>query len=370
MPDPMQDVAPQQHSAQTSPAFGGRRDRLTTTKLVHRTAFKACSGSQCKVPRRHRNIPAALRGSPDVSIVLSENFRALFYAPFYAAYARGAFGDAGVDVVLRPSPSPAAAVAALQAGEVDVIWGGPLRVMISHDSEPTTLDAELVCFADVVARDPFFVIGGKPRPDFRLADLAQVKFASVSEVSTPWICLADDLRRAGVDLGKLDRLSGPSMAETAAAVRDGTLAAAQLFQPYAEELLASGAGHVWYAAATRGLTAYTTLVTRRSTLTSRADELYRMTLGLYRTLGWFARTPAVEIARLLQSYFPDVAEPIFAGAIDRYRALGLWGADPVIRREGYDRLHAAMRAFGTLKSDVAYENAVDTTLAKRAVAAG
>ena len=36
------------------------------------------------------------------------------------------------------------------------------------------------------------------------------------------------------------------------------LDAVQVFQPYAEELLASGAGHLWYAAADRGLTAYTT----------------------------------------------------------------------------------------------------------------
>jgi NitT/TauT family transport system substrate-binding protein len=91
-----------------------------------------------------------------------------------------------------------------------------------------------------------------------------------------------------------------------------------------------------------------------------------MTQGLHRTLGWFARTPAIEIARLLKSYFPDVSEAIFAAAIERYRTLGLWGPDPVIRREGYDRLHAAMRAFGTLKRDVPYELCVDTNLAERA----
>ena len=132
-------------------------------------------------------------------IVLSENFRALFYAPFYAAYATGAFRDAGVEVELRPSPDPAAAARALRSGEVDVMWGGPLRVMIVHDSEP---DADLVCFADVVARDPFFVIGARPRPDFRVADLAKVRFATVSEVPTPWICLADDLRRARQGRGR------------------------------------------------------------------------------------------------------------------------------------------------------------------------
>ena len=296
-------------------------------------------------------------------IVLSENFRALFYAPFYAACATGAFRDAGVEVALRPSPDPAAAALALRSGEVDGMWGGPLRVMIVHDSEP---DADLVCFADVVARDPFFVIGARPRPDFRLTDLARVRFAPVSEVPTPWICLADDLRRAGVDLDRLDRVSGPSMADNAAAIRAGTLEAAQLFQPYAEELLASGAGHLWYAAATRGLTAYTTLVTRRATLERRADDLLKMTQGLHRTLGWFANTPAIDIARTLKSYFPDVSEAIFAAAIERYRTLGLWGPDPVIRREGYDRLHAAMRAFGTLKRDIPYELCVDTTLAERA----
>jgi NitT/TauT family transport system substrate-binding protein len=298
-------------------------------------------------------------------IVLSENFRALFYAPFYAALATGAFRDAGVEVTLKLSPDPTAAARALRAGEVDVMWGGPLRVMIAHDSEP---GADLVCFADVVARDPFFVIGNKPRPDFKLADLAKVTFATVSEVPTPWICLADDLRRAGVDIDRLDRISDATMAENAAALRAGTLEAAQLFQPYAEELLALGAGHVWYAAATRGLTAYTTLVTRRETLQRRADELLMMTRGLHHALGWFAATPATGIARALKSYFPDVNPAIFAAAIERYRKLGLWNTDPVIRREGYDRLHAAMRAFGTLKRDISFEACVDTSLAEKATA--
>lgn len=298
-------------------------------------------------------------------IVLSENFRALFYAPFYAAYATGAFKEAGVEVVLKPSPSPPDAARALRAGEVDVMWGGPLRVMITHDTEPT---ADLVCFCDVVARDPFFIIGARPKPDFRFADLVGQRFASVSEVPTPWICLEDDIRRAGVDPAKLDRLTKPSMAENAAALRAGKLDAIHVFQPYAEELVASGAGHVWYAAAMRGLTAYTTLVTRREVLAKRADELLAMTKGLYKTLRWFKETRGAEIAPLLKSFFPDVEQKIFAAAIDRYRALNLWAADPVIPREGYDRLQAAMRAGGALSKDIPFETSVDTALAEKAVA--
>lgn len=300
-----------------------------------------------------------------MAIVLSENFRALFYAPFYAAHATGAFARAGVEVELRPSPDPLAAARALRAGEVDVMWGGPLRVMIARDTDPTS---DVVCFCDVVARDPFFVIGTRPRPDFRLADLLSVKLATVSEVPTPWVCLQDDLRRAGIDPAKVDRVTDGTMGENETALREGRIDAIQVFQPYAERLISTGAGHVWYAAADRGLTAYTTLVTRRGLLESRADELSRMIRGVDATLKWFGTAPSFDIADAVQSFFPDVSRDLFAACIDRYRALGLWGADPVIRREGYDRLHAAMRSAGTLSKDIAFDDVVDTKLAAAAIA--
>jgi NitT/TauT family transport system substrate-binding protein len=301
-----------------------------------------------------------------MSIVLSENFRAFFYSPFYAAYATGAFRDAGVEVILKPSPSPEAASKALLAGEVDVMWGGPLRVMIVHDRDPA---ADLVCFCDVVARDPFFIIGANPRPDFRFTDLKTTTFATVSEVPTPWICLANDIRQTGIDPDSIDRITDRTMAENEAALRAGTVDAIQVFQPYAERLITSGAGHIWNAAATRGLTAYTTLVTRRETLVRRKDDLLAMTRGMDRTLQWFGTAPATEIAAVVKDFFPDVEPEIFAAGIDRYRALGLWGTDPVVRREGYDRLHAAMRAEGTLRRDIPFETAVDIDLARQAIGA-
>jgi NitT/TauT family transport system substrate-binding protein len=298
-------------------------------------------------------------------IVLSENFRALFYAPFYAAHEIGAFKAEGVDVAHRDTANPGQATADLLAGRTDVMWGGPLRVLLTHQSDPAS---DIVCFCDVVARDPFFVIGREPRPGFAPADLLGLRFARVSEVPTPWLCLQDDLRRAGVDPTALNMAADASMADNAAALRAGKLDAVQLFQPYAEELLASGAGHVWYAAANRGLTAYTTLVTRRATLLSRREELLAMVRALYRALRWIRATPGEEVARTLAGYFPDVPAPIFAAAIDRYRTLELYGPDPVTRREGFDRLAAAMLSGGALKAPIPFEDCVDNSLAEAAVA--
>ena len=297
-----------------------------------------------------------------VMIVLSENFRALFYAPFYAAHAIGAYAGEGVQVELRNSPSPAQTAADLRAGRVDVMWGGPLRVLLTLAADPA---ADLVCFCDVVARDPFFVIGRTPRPDFQPADLVGVRFASVSEVPTPWLCLRDDLRRAGIDPAALQRVSGPSMAENAAALRAGQLDAVQVFQPYAEELIVSGAGHVWYAAAARGLTAYTTLVTSRATLNRRRDELLAMVRAMGRVLRWIAATPGTDIARAVGAFFPDMSPKVLAASIDRYRALNLYAADPVLRREGFDRLQQAMLSGGALPHAVPFEICVDNSLAQQ-----
>ena len=99
---------------------------------------------------------------------LAENFRAVFYAPFYAAHALGFYGREGVEVELIPSPAPAAAASALLDGTIDLTWGGPMRVMKARDESASS---PLVCFCEVVARDPFFLVGRGEPESFQLTDL-------------------------------------------------------------------------------------------------------------------------------------------------------------------------------------------------------
>ena len=298
-----------------------------------------------------------------MAIRLIENFRALFYAPFYAARLIGAYEAEGVEVEHLASPDPEHTAASLADGSADVMWGGPLRVMRTHDRDP---GSDIVCFADAVARDPFFIIGREPRPEFTFTDLLRARLATVAEVPTPWICLQDDLRRAGVDPEAVSRIRGPSMEANAQALRDGRVDAVQLFQPYAEALLSSDAGHLWYAAATRGPTAYTAFVTRRPTLDARRDELVRMTRALHRALRWLAGVSETEIGRLLSPLFPAVPPALIGTAIARYRALGLYAVDPVIVPEGVAWLKAAMLSAGALARDVPFDAVVDTTIAREA----
>ena len=83
-----------------------------------------------------------------MKIRLMENFRALFYAPYYATHALGFYANEGVDVELISSDAPGDAIAHLANGTIDLTWGGPMRVMTAHDRDD---QSPLVCFGEVVS---------------------------------------------------------------------------------------------------------------------------------------------------------------------------------------------------------------------------
>ena len=296
---------------------------------------------------------------------LFENYRFVLYAPFYAAHATGAYEAQGLEVALSPSPGAGRAEAALIADDVDVLWAGPMRVIKHHDNNP---GSPLTCFAEIVCRDPFSIVGSEPNPGFRLADLAGMRLATVSEVATPWLCLQEDLRQAGLDPERLDRIADCSMAENLEALRAGRIDAVQLFEPVVEEALASGAGHLWHAASSRGRTTYTAFVTTRERLTSDRETLRCMVRAIDRTLQWAADSAPAEIVAAIAAFFPTLDRGVLARAIARYKAQGVWGRDPVLPEDGFDRLRRGLLSSGFVRRSIAYRDCVDNGLAVEAVA--
>jgi NitT/TauT family transport system substrate-binding protein len=293
---------------------------------------------------------------------LYENHRFVLYAPFYAAHVIGAYAAEGLAVELLPSPGAGLAEQALLDGVVEVLWAGPMRVMKHHDENP---NSALVCFAEVVCRDPFSIVGRYPNPDFRLADLLRMRIATVSEVPTPWLCLQEDLRQTGIDPARLDRVADRSMAENFNALDEGRIEAAQFFEPFVEEALASGRGHLWYAASTRGRTTYTAFVTTRERIAGDAEPLLRMVRAIQRTQQWIHARSAREIAAAIISFFPALDRGVLAAALARYQAQSVWGHDPVLPEDGFDRLRRSLVSGGFIRRPTEYAACVDNGLAER-----
>jgi NitT/TauT family transport system substrate-binding protein len=299
-----------------------------------------------------------------MTIILQEALRGVFYAPFYVALARNAFVGEGVDIKFTSSPHPDKTALRVMDGTVDVSWGGPMRVMQTYQHVP---DCDIVCFGEVVTRDPFLLMGRTPKPDFKLADLKSVKLATVSEVPTPWLCLQHDLRLAGIDPDSITRVTGQTMAENMAALKAGTVDVIQVFEPYPSLLLAEGAGHIWHEAAHRGHTSYTCFYARRGTLTTRRDELLRMVRAIDRTEKWVAKASPKQIAETIAPYFKDLPPAILEAVCTRYKALGIWGKNPILPSEGYNRLRDGLVSGGFVSPGATFEQAVDNSLAQAAI---
>ncbi|MCC7426969.1 MAG: ABC transporter substrate-binding protein [Alphaproteobacteria bacterium] len=300
-------------------------------------------------------------------ISLQEPFRAIFYTPFYAAFALGAFRQEGLDVRLVTPDSWISAATSIISGSVDVTWGGPMRVMLLRDRDPKV---RLVCFGAVVIRDPFYLVGRRPNPGYRHSDLLGLRFASTSEVPTPWMCFQEDLRQHGIDPSKLTRIADRPMPQNAEDLLADRVDVVQVLEPFATQLEMSGVGHVWYTQASRGLCSYTSFYANDDVIAARRDELKRMTRAIARTLRWVGRSDASEIADVVGSHFTHVPREVLTRSIARYKRNQLWCEVPILPREAFDRLKAGLLSGGLIATDKPFDVCVDNSLAEEIITEG
>jgi NitT/TauT family transport system substrate-binding protein len=279
-----------------------------------------------------------------------EPFRQVFYVGFYTAHALGAYAREGLDVELLTAPVPAQVTPSLLAGDCDVIWGGPMRILQDCDRLGAT---ELVAFAEMVRRDPFILIGSQPRPQFRFQDLAGLRVAVANVAPTPELCLLDDIRRSGLDPALLTLRRDLSLPDACAALLAGEIDVVQAPEPLVDDLVARGA-YIWSHGADRGDTAYTSLITTKAYASQHPDVVAGMSRAFAYTQACLRAESAASLARLVAPYFPHVAPDVLERAIGRYQALGLWSEAPELSVEGFVRLKCALISGGFITTDVPY----------------
>ena len=192
-----------------------------------------------------------------------------------------------------------------------------MRVMKAHDQDK---HSPLVSFCEVVSHDPFFLIGSKARAAVPPRRSCGKRFASVSEVPTPWMCLQQDLRDQGIDPDKLPRFSDRAMTRNYHALQAGDIDVMQAFEPFVSMAEKDGAGDILYAASTRGPTAYTAFIATREACAKYRDEFAAMTRATAKMLAWLYANPAEELAKAVTTFFPDVPKDILASSLGRYQA--------------------------------------------------
>jgi len=152
------------------------------------------------------------------------------------------------------------------------------------------------------------------------------------------------------------------MARNLAAYRRGTVDVVQVFEPYADQLVSEGRGHVWHRFSERGDCAYTTFYALRRFTRARREACRRLVRGIARAQrALFAATPD-DLAGAVGAFLPKVPREALARIIGAYRTSGLWARSPELPYAPILRLKAALVSGGLIRSDPPYERIVDPDL--------
>ena len=232
-----------------------------------------------------------------------------------------------------------------------------MRVMTAHDRDD---QSPLVCFGEVVSRDPFFLIGNSD--GFKLSDLPHLRFAAVSEVPTPWMCLQQDLREAGIDPAVITKVYDRTMPDNYTALRGKKLDVMQAFEPFASQAEIDRAGKILYAASSRGPTVYTSFIATRSKVAAHRDAFFAVTHALGKMQKWLYAHSGKELAEVIASFFSNVPQELLVRSLQRYLDAGLWARDPAMSKQGFERLGSSFLSGGSLKRSPVFENCVDVHL--------
>ena len=294
-----------------------------------------------------------------MKVILSENFRAVFYAPFYACLTLGFFRQRGLDVSLVASPSPGAGIADMIKGSTHVVWGGPLRALKDRDTQPAGPHS-LVAFGEVAARDPFYLVGRTTLQPFNLTQLLQLKMASVSEVVTPWLCLQHDLRELGIDPDMVGRSDDSTMAANLSRLADGSVDVAQIFEPYVTLAERKGIGVPLHAAHRRGPTAYTTFLSTAENIARYEFEFRAMGDAIESFMPWLESEGVSGLTRVVEPFYPALERSVIEQSLARYHSAGIWACRSRVSRLGFQRLAQSMLSGGYIQRITPYEECVAT----------
>jgi NitT/TauT family transport system substrate-binding protein len=289
-----------------------------------------------------------------VTLTIAENFRGLFYIPFYVLRELSLAQAEGLTVKWLPPGSPGGAIDDVKAGRIDLTWGGPMRVMIDHDSTADNSE-RLVSVSQAVGRDPFCLLANKP--GITLKDLTDLKVSIVKEVPTPWLCLQADLADLGVGLPKQLRTDLDMQAQLHA-LAQGEVDVIQAFEPFVSQALRTGKAYLVYEASSRGPTVYTAFITSRQTLKNREADIRALDRALGHALTWMRTHGPAATAERVQGYFPDLAEADLRDSVSRYIQNQVWSDTTRVDRAGFDRLSDSFFRGGAIRAAAHYEHCV------------
>lgn len=298
---------------------------------------------------------------------LLEVIRTLFYTPIYVSVAGGFLEKEGLDVDFKTCPQEFGhPINALNIGQADIVQSGVMRCIIASDWGAETVPKH---FAEVNSRDGFFVISRTKQDPFLWESLKGANLIPVDFSPMPWGSLQTALRRHNINPADINLLTGLNINDAMAAFRAGESEFIHLPQPFAEEILEEGSGHVVIAVGPEnGHVCFSSFAATNHYLDTHPDTVHRFTVGYANALKWLTAHDPSEVGTAVKEFFPDVSLELVIKSVTRLKNQDNWPSDPTITEASYQGLHDILLNSGMAKLQQPYSKVIRTDIAETALA--
>jgi len=307
------------------------------------------------------------QGKAAVKVRYNEVVRSILYTPAYVALSKGFFAERGLDVTMTTAQGGDKSMAALLGNSADIALIGPETAIYVLNSESPT-KARIFC--GLTTTDGFMLVARERPAKFEWSMLKGKDVLGFRPGSTPVLFLEAALRLNGLDPEKDVNLHN----NIAVPARFGAWLSGQhqygiFLEPDAAQLELDGKAHVVASIGqTVGPADYTVFMATDPYIRDNAAVVQSWTDAIYQAQKWTEGAPTAEIVKLLEPYFPGVAEAAMTAGIERYRKLKIWKSSPAIAPAAMEKFQDILVQGGVLDpaKRVKYQDLVVADFAAKA----
>lgn len=299
-------------------------------------------------------------------IKVSEVTRSVFYAPQYVAINNGYFKENGIEIELTTGQGADAVMTSVLANQVDIGFAGPeASIYVYNEGKEDFCQV----FAQMTKKDGSFLVAKEKADQFNWQDLKGTTVIPGRKGGVPYMTLEYVLKKNGInpetDLTLDDSIKFDLMA---GAFSSGTAQYVTLFEPTASLIQNEGKGYVVASVGkAAGEIPYTVYFAKKSYIQNNEDIIQGFTNAIYKGEKWVKENSAEDVAKAVQSFFPDTSLELLTKVIQNYKDIDAWNDTPVLKEESFNRLQEVMTMAGELDKKVPYSELVNNDFAEKVI---
>lgn len=292
------------------------------------------------------------------TIKVNEVTRSVFYAPQYVAINNGYFKENGMEIELTTGQGADAVMTAVLANQCDIGFAGPeASIYVYQEGKEDYAQV----FAQMTKKDGSFLVSRNKTYKFNWEDLRGKTIIPGRKGGVPYMTLEYVLKKHNIDPQK-DAILDDSIKFDlmAGAFASGNADYVTLFEPTASLTQNEQKGYVVASVGeAAGEIPYTAYFAKKSYIESNEETIQKFTNSIYKGQQWVKEHSAQEIAKSIQSFFPDTDLELLSSVIQNYKNIDAWNETPVLKEEAFNRLQEVMTMAGELKEKAPYEKIVN-----------